>query len=281
VQSCLICKEPLDEWMIAKDYAFHVNCGLWDSAHDDVQALKLKDDVQKIIRRTDDDSPRSRQKRIGPSEIGDSCARKIAYRLLETPEMNRVRDPWPAVVGTAIHQWLERAVNNYTLNRDTVSPKFGGVNWETEMRVAVNALVSGSTDVYDHFRQRVIDWKTAGTDKMRQVRSQGPPRQAIIQANLYGMGHENAKRQVKEVALVYLPRAGLLSGVHVWRDLYRREIAEEALARMEGIGNMLLQGVPAERVEAHPSDGCGYCPWFISQDVAMGVTANADGCPGR
>src|SRR3990172_1195390 len=103
VQSCLICKEPLDEWMIAKDYAFHVNCGLWDSAHDDVQALKLKDDVQKIIRRTDDDSPRSRQKRIGPSEIGDSCARKIAYRLLETPEMNRVRDPWPAVVGTAIH----------------------------------------------------------------------------------------------------------------------------------------------------------------------------------
>lgn len=279
--ACLICKEPLDDWMVAKDYAFHITCGLTDSAHEDAKAIELKDTVQKLIRRTDANSPRSLQKRIGPSEIGDPCERKIAYRLLETPEMNRVRDPWPAIVGTAIHQWLENAVNNYSLNRDSMSPKFGGINWETELRVSVNAIVSGSTDVYDHTNFTVIDWKTAGTDKMRQFKTQGPPRQYIIQANLYGLGHENAKRQVKDVALVFLPRAGLLSGIYVWRDVYRREIAEEALARMGGIGNKLLQGVPVEKIEAHPSDSCGYCPWFISQDVVMGVEANAHGCPGR
>lgn len=267
--------------MVEKEYAFHVTCGLTDSAHEDTEAIELRDLVRKLIRGADARSPRSQQKRIGPSEIGDPCERKIAYRLLETEELNRVRDPWPAIVGTAIHQWMEKAVNECPFNMDTLSRKLGGFHWETEMRVAVNALISGSTDVYDHSRYRVIDWKTAGTDKMRQYRTQGPSRQYVIQANLYGMGHENAKRQVKDVALVFLPRAGLLSGIYVWRDLYRREIAEEALARMVGIGDRLLAGTPVEQIPASPSDACGYCPWFISQDVVMGVSANSYGCPGR
>lgn len=278
---CLICKEKLDPWMAEKGYAFHVTCGLTDSAHEDPAAIALKTTVQKIIRAADKNSPRSQQKRIGPSEVGDPCDRKIGYRLLETEEINLVRDPWPAIVGTAIHQWLEKAVNSSSMNLAGFAPKLGGFHWETEMRVAANALISGSTDVYDHNNYRVIDWKTAGTDKMRQVRTQGPPRQPIIQANIYGLGHEEAGRQVKDVALVYLPRAGLLSGIYVWRDLYRREIAEEALARVEGIGRKLLAGGPVEQLPAAPSDACGYCPWFISQDSAMGVAATPDGCPGR
>ena len=31
-------------------------------------------------------APRSLQKRIGPSEVGDPCERKLSYKLLDWPE---------------------------------------------------------------------------------------------------------------------------------------------------------------------------------------------------
>lgn len=277
---CLVCDEGMDPFLETQGYAVHPECGL-DSSTGDKESEDLRKFVQKLIRITDATSARSVQKTIGPSEVGDLCSRKIAYRLLDTPEKNRVRDPWPAIVGTAIHQWLERSVVKWPQNNSYTRANQGGISWETEMRVAANALVSGSSDVYDHRAFRVIDWKTAGTDMMKKYRAQGPPQHYIIQAHVYGLGHENAGRQVRDVALVFLPRNGLLSGIYVWRALYRRDVAERALARVEGIGDILLDGKPPQDLPAAPSDNCGFCPWFASEDATMGVAANKLSCPGR
>jgi hypothetical protein len=278
---CLICKEVMDGFLVEKGYAIHPTCGDLNSAAGDPESVDLKKLVQRIIRSTDANSPRSLQKLLGPSEVGEECERKIAYQILDVPTKNRLRDPWPAIQGTAVHHWMEKAVKAWPVNNPALSPKFGGMHWETEMRVAANEIVSGSSDVYDHVNFRVIDWKTASTEYMKKYIAQGPPRKYIIQINLYGLGHENAGRQVKDLALVFLARGGRLSDTYVWRDVYRREIAEEALARLEGIGDMLLDGTAPQDFPAHPSDDCGFCPWFSSDDATMGVTADGFGCPGR
>jgi hypothetical protein len=279
---CLACDEVMEDWLVKKGYAFHVGCGQADSTNGDAEAVELKKLTQQIIRTTERAAPRSKQIMIGPSEIGDDCERRIAYRLLGTEAINYARDPWAAIVGTAVHWWLQKAVDEYPFNGGHMSPTLGGIWWDTEMRVWVNEFISGSTDVYDNRKTRVIDWKTASTDRLQKYRVQGPPREYVKQVNLYGLGHENAGRQVKDVALVFLPRAGTLSGIYVWRDIYRREVAERALARMEGIGDKLLTGVPVEDIPATPSDNCGYCPWFLSStDTIMGAEASALGCPGR
>jgi hypothetical protein len=262
----------MDPFLVEKGYAFHPAC---DQDEDSLrEAKELKVQVQQLIRYAQANSPRSLQRAIGPSEIGDDCERRIAYRLADVTESNRARDMWPATVGTAIHQWLEKAVDLYQTQHENMG-------WVTEIRIAADALVSGSSDVYDSKRFRVTDWKTANTDNMRKYRVQGPPRQYIIQANIYGLGHENAGRQVRDVALVFLPRSGWLSGIYVWRDVYRREVAEQALARMYAIGDRLLAGVRVGDIPASPSDNCGYCPWFQSGDTFMGVPADERGCPGR
>lgn len=267
---CLICNEPMDTFLVEHNYAFHPTC----DEQDGPEASELKRDVQHLIRWADGHSPRSLQAAIGPSEMGDACDRRIAYRLAGTPTVNAARDPWPAIVGTAIHAWLESAVDKYQREERDLF-------WDTEVTVQPDRFVVGHSDVYDALKRRVIDWKTAGTDVMRKIRKQGPPRSYIVQANLYGLGHEEAGRPVRDVALVFLPRAGWLSGIYVWRDVYRRGLAQEAVRRLYSIGDQLLRGAQPHQLPATPADACGFCPWFQSADTLMGIEASEHGCPGR
>lgn len=270
---CLLCGGPMDELLIKRGVAFHPTC----DDQDPTEANELKREVQALIRWTDANSPRSLQKRIGPSEMGDTCDRRIAYRIAEIPEVNSVRDPWPAIVGTAIHRWMESAVEKHQRAR-----RGGMVDaWTTEMAVSPDPLAQGHSDVYDADKQRVIDWKTAGAAVLKKIKAQGPPARYIYQANLYGLGHENAGRPVKDIALVFLPRAGWLSSVYVWRDIYRRDLAEYAVDRVYKLGDLLLGGFEPWEIPAAPSDDCGFCPFYAPGDSLMGVEASSNGCPGR
>lgn len=271
--NCLLCDEPMDGTLVKRGVAFHPTC----DDQDPREADELKREVQHLIRWADSNSERSLQKEIGPSEMGDACDRRLAYRLTETPEVNAAKDPWPAIVGTAIHAWMEIAVAKHQTYGRPGMPS----NWITEMAVDPDRLVRGHSDVYDEARFRVIDWKTAGTDVLKKIRVQGPPASYIYQANLYGLGHENAGRQVKDIALVFLPRAGWLSGIYVWRDIYRRHLAERMVERLYRLGDQLIEGRNPWELPSTPSDACGYCPFFASGDGLMGVEASAQGCPGR
>ena len=246
----------------------------------DPDAARLKRDLTKIIMWTERDSPRSRQRAIGPSELGDPCDRRIAYKLTGTDPVNRSGDPWPAVVGTAIHNWLEVAVTQY-------QKVHGYQGWIVEQRVAPDNLVSGRSDLFHVPSGTVVDYKTASSDKIRKLhRGEAPSSAYITQINLYGLGHERAGREVHSVALVYYPRSGWLNDAFVWHAPYDRGIAMGALDRLYAIGFKLLdldiRNHPEKIVEipATGGDNCVWCPMF-SREMNPGAVASQNGCPGH
>lgn len=243
-------------------------------------ASRLKTDLQDIILWSERSSPRSRQRAIGPSEIGDPCDRRIAYKIAGTAPANTNGDPWPAIVGTAIHGWLEKAIGRYQREN-------GDQGWITEARVRPDEMVSGSSDLFHVPTGTVVDWKTTNADTIKKLHRGGSPSPGYItQINLYGLGHERAGRVVKNVSLVYLARSGWLNDAFVWHAPYDRDIALKALDRLYKIGFQLLD-LDIENhpdnfalVASAPGDNCVWCPMF-NRDMDPGVSASSLGCPGR
>lgn len=238
----------------------------------------LKSKLIEIILWFDKQNPRSKQVAIGPSEIGDQCDRRIGYRIAQIPKCNTEFDPWPAIVGTALHAWLDKAVQAWTQDQGDQ------VHWSTETTLSMSEFVEGHSDLYSHEFQAVIDWKGAGPDVMRKIRKDGPPVGYMIQTHIYGYGFEQKGWPVKKVALAFLPRAGWLKDMYVWSADYDRSVAESALTRLYGIANRLMslevltQSHRWDQVEATPSNACGFCPWY---DAGRERGADATGCPGR
>ena len=243
-------------------------------------ATQIKRMLQDIILWNERTSPRSLQRAIGPSEIGDPCDRRIAYRLAGTEPVNVYGDPWPAIVGTAIHSWLETAINRF-------QAETGHQGWVTEARVQPDPLVQGRSDVFYERTGTVVDFKTTSSDTIKKLNRGDPPSPSYVtQINLYGRGHELAGRDVKNVCLVYYARSGWLNDAFVWHDTYKPEIAARALTRMYDIGFHLLDLDIENRPEKFadilptPGDNCIWCPMF-SRDMDPTVKASRDGCPGR
>jgi hypothetical protein len=235
---------------------------------------QLKQQVIQLVLGAENNSERSLQREIGPSEIGEVCDRRLAYRLAEMPKINVAFDPWPAVVGTAVHAWMEQAVQRWV--------KVTGDPWLTEETLSIDSFVTGHSDAY--WNGTVIDWKTGGPDVMKKVRGGNIPERYQIQAHIYGLGYENLGHAVERVALVFLPRSGWLRDLVVWSAPYSRELAEAALARPYQIGQVILDldtlTYPHrwEQIPATPGDGCGHCPWFNSIRTKE-EGASDKGCP--
>lgn len=242
-----------------------------------VQALK--DELSKIILWNERSAPRSRQVAVGPSELGTECDRRLAYRIAGTPTANLDSDPWPATVGTAIHDWLERAMNRFQQHQ-------GDHGYLTELRVYPDELVKGRCDLYNHKTSMVIDWKTAGADVMRKVQKGQIPDGYKTQVQIYGLGHRRAGREVKDVALVFLPRSGWLRDMYVWRAPYDESVAKAALDRMYRIvGQLIEMDIETnphrfQLIDAAPGDNCVWCPFFL-KERDPDIAADDKGCPGR
>lgn len=254
----------------------------WDEpAGDDPLNVALKQEITEMVLWAENSSPRSQQRAIGPSELGDPCDRQVAYRIAGTPEINVFRDPWPAIVGTAVHAWLQKAVDAY--QESHYLPQ--GPAWMTELGVQPDLLVQGHSDVYNSRTQSVVDWKTAGVDAMRKYRKAVPPGY-ITQIQLYGLGHSRAGRPVKDVVLVFLPRSGWLGDMFIHREPYDETVALAALERMYRLGSRLIdldiETNPHRfaQIEATPGDSCVWCPLF-NKDLEPDTAASDKGCPGR
>ena len=269
---CYICSEALDP--VHADTGTHPSCEPEPGTPDRL-ALDNKQELSEIIYWADLNSPRSLQTAIGPSELGTPCDRRLAYRLAQATEVNSC-DPWPAIVGTGVHGWLEEAVDAWQ-TRNNVRFKY-----MTEAALDIEGVL-GHTDLYRD--GVVIDYKTKGTDGMRKVRKDGPAIGEKIQTQLYGYGHHLAGRPVSHVCLVYLPRAGWLRDMYVWTDEFRPDMAQRALARMRSISAGLLQVDIVNNPHVYDlipavADGCGFCPYFRRNGVMDVSGANEKGCPG-
>lgn len=234
----------------------------------------LADLLTTLITTAARNAPRSLQKRIGPSEVGIECARRLAYKWLEWPEVNSGGDPWPSIVGTATHDWLANALEAH--NR-----ALGRTRWLVEQRVHPAPGLSGSCDAYDTDTGTVLDHKIVGETSMRKYRQQVRA-QYRVQAHLYGLGWENAGHTPRRVALAIYPRGGLLTGLYVWSEPYDRDLALAAIQRLDAIreatNQLRVDEIPENwaLIPASPSSDCRYCPWMLpgSRDLATG-------CPGQ
>lgn len=236
----------------------------------------LKTALTEIVMWADRNAERSLQVALGASELGSGCDRRIGYRIAGIPAANTNMDPWPAIVGTGIHDWLENAVNRF-------QAQTGCRDWMTETRVQPDPLIRSRSDLYHIPTQTVVDYKSAGKDKMAEVQTKGVPPGYEVQIHTYGLGYQKMGYPVKDVALVFLPRCGWLRDMYVWRDRYKPEVAEKAIARMYSIGAKLAQldimNNPHRwaQVEANPNY-CNWCPMFVNRELERG--ADATGCPG-
>jgi len=195
------------------------------------------------LRAGDAKRSRSTQVQIGPSEIG-GCRRKVWYRLNNQPETNDNELKLAAIMGTAIHAEIERALSD---NKDVL------IETEVEyngMKAHIDCFVPGTGDV--------IDWKTS---KIRNL-SYFPSTQQRWQVQLYGYLLAKNGYAVNRVSLVAIARDGDERDVKVHTENYDEAIALEALGWLAAVKE--AKEVPA------PEKDASYCQFYCKFYDASG-----------
>lgn len=192
---------------------------------------------------------RSTQVQIGPSEVG-GCRRRVWYRLNAQPETNDNQLKLAAIMGTAIHAEIEKALSD---NPDVL------IETEVEyngMKAHIDCFVPGTGDV--------IDWKTS------KVRNLGyfPSKQQRWQVQLYGYLLSKNGYVVNRVSLVAIARDGDERDVKVHTENYDESIALEALGWLATVKE--AKDAPA------PEKDASYCQFYCQYYDASGEM----GCDG-
>lgn len=240
--------------------------------------MEVKEEIRQIVSWADRNSARSQQVALGCSEVGHECDRRLAYRMANVEPVTRVGfgDSWPAIVGTAIHAWVEKAVNGFQASE-------GVSDWMTETAVQPNEILLGHCDLYSRSRRLVVDLKTKSPDNMKKFKKEGPEQQHKVQVNLYAKGIINLGYPVDRVGIVALPRSGWLRDALVWTEPYDPNVLPWAMQRLQNIAalheQLGVEGNPAawNDIPAAPSRNCGFCPWY-QREAILGATDK--GCPG-
>jgi hypothetical protein len=237
------------------------------------QSHPIGDMIRGVVLDADRTAPRSLQTAIGPSEVGDPCARRLAYRIMNEPHVNTDSDPWAAIVGTAVHAWLAAAFT-------AANTRLGRIRWLVEQRLEIMPGLTGSCDLYLVDFATVIDHKVVGATAMTDYKRNRPPDAYRAQAHLYGKGYRRLGLPVHDVALAFFPRGGMLAGLHVWSEPFNEAIADAALNRLWQI----TEAVVALDVEHHPEryrhiprvsgHHCTWCSWLRPG------SDKGDACPG-
>lgn len=218
-----------------------------------------------LIQHTANNAPRSQQTQVGPSELGMLCERRLALKMLGADEVNTTADRWPSTIGTAVHTWLSNAL---LTDNDQLEAAGQPPRWLVEQKVTIRPGLTGSCDAYDLYTHTVIDWKVVGTTSLKKYRRAGPGQQYRTQAHLYGKGWANLGLPVKDVALVFLPRAGMLPDTHFWSEPYNPAVADDAVGRMDDLLAAMNDADHENNLEDFmaglPRDTsmCGFCPFY-------------------
>lgn len=171
------------------------------------------EDVRTLLLR--DRTERSRQRAIGPSEIGD-CRRKVWHRIQNTPVTNPDTFTLAASMGTWIHAGIEGKLA-------------GSDRYLLESKVERDGI-RGTVDCFDTQQRMVVDWKTIKLSGIPYF----PKRQQRWQVQIYGwlMSQEH---QVDAVCLVGLPRDGTDADIVTHVEAYDERIVQEALAWLRDV----------------------------------------------
>jgi len=241
------------------------------------EASHLAERIKNVVNHRSANAPRSQQKRIGLSEVGEMCVRKTSYKLLDWKKTNPSTDPWASISGTAIHAWLADAFNDAY---DGEENKL----YLVEHPVRVTAELAGTADLFDIENKMVIDHKCVGATAMKSRKQGGMTHQQRVQINLYALGIERefGVGSVEKVALAFYPLGGRLDGLYTIVENFNRKLALDSIQRLEDTQILLWQLDPEANpnhwklIPSAPNQTCSYCPWYLpsSKDISIG-------CPGQ
>lgn len=200
--------------------------------------------------------PRSQQKRIGPSEIGIDCTRRLIHKLAGDDEPER-GPAWKPTVGTACHSQMEEWFE--------AENEFMPGAYMIEQRVNVGQIggidITGSTDLFIPSMGTVIDWKFVGPSRLKHYRAKGPSNQYRCQAHLYGKGWVAAGYDVQRVMIAFIPRDGELSDSYFWWETYDPMTAIKALVRANQLHTQIQAQGKDQALDAYPLCDDRWCPW--------------------
>lgn len=254
------------------------------SEHAKLLGQRIKETFYAYSNRKTKDN-RSAQTTLGPSEIGTTCDRRLALTVTGVTPVNEGGDGWAAFVGTCTHTGMEGV---YTW------ADAGTGRYATEIRLSFGSVLvpKGTSDLIDRREGDIVDWKIMGEYSLKKFKAEGPSETYRIQGHTYGYGAELAGEKVRHVNIVGLPRAGSsLDEMHVWSEPYDRNVAKNAIGRVEQIYARTQQlavetGALAEDTQADllhrgrqfPTGDayeCRFCPFYRKSDKQF-----EKGCPG-
>jgi predicted RecB family nuclease len=212
--------------------------------------------LTKSLNAYDAQRDRSQQVEVGPSSIG-GCRRRVWHDLKQTPTTNENTDKLAAILGTFIHAGIEKSI----IREDPF-----GDNFLIEQEVTFGNL-KGHVDLFIRDQGLVVDWKTTKVKSLRYF----PSAQQRMQVQLYGYLLAKNGHEVKQVALVAIPRDGEMSDIKVQVEDYNSVVAEEGLAWLEDIKTIVEQKEPAPA----PTERIFFCSRFCSYFDPTGEV----GCP--
>ena len=224
----------------------------------------------RIIKELTNPSERDRQRKVGPSELGDLCERCLAEKLLGVHQDEKTH-PLAPMIGTAFHLYLENVI--------------GLEDYLKETKVTVGTVdgygdIRGTCDGFDTTTGHVVDYKVLSKKKIKAFSSatffdkhrnpeffsdsmtEGQLKKYYYQMMLYGLGMENAGYEVNYASLILFPRdctiESVMSGSHELCFKYSREAGLNVLER----ANQILKWASKNRdhleeLDSHP--GCYYC----------------------
>lgn len=229
------------------------------------------DTLKDVVIQYERNRPRSKQAQIGPSDAGNPCNRKLAYKLLGATGINTDTDPWASVVGTSVHQYLDVMFQDST---DT--NEHGEARWYPSLKIELPGYMRGTIDLYDSVTKTVIDFKVVGSSSLKSVKLAGPSQQYITQGQLYATGLKLQGHEVEHVGIMFWSRSGMMRDAMYWTMPYDEQITEETLARIDNIKAVTEMGKQALPLMTTAQGPCHWCPYYLPA-----ITDITEGCPGH
>lgn len=200
---------------------------------------------------------------IGASEIGTPCSRRLAYKLLAVDPVNTDTDSWPAIVGTSVHTYLERA---FKKNPD----------YMTEVKVVLEPWTKGTADLVHLPSKTVIDHKVVGATALKTAKANGISDQYRVQLNMYATGLRLMDIEIDNIAVMFWSRSGMMRDAFSITEPFDEALVEQSLARFDAIKAMTEMGTAALPLIPTTPTHCVYCPYFFP----LGIDAT-ESCNGQ
>ncbi len=274
-RKCPSCGERMAEILTREGLAMHPTCEPLDRGPDEVAT-----EIFTIIQKAVTTRPRDLQVKVGPSEIGHPCDRRLGYSMLNVPKSNDDGVNWKAFIGTAVHEQFA----DFMAAAEELHEREGNtVRWHMEERVSSGLVINGedidgSCDLFDAWTGTVWDWKFTTRNKIRETyRRSGPGDQYRVQAHEYGAGWAAKGFSVKHVGIIFMTRDGEFNDRHVWHEAFDPAIVTAAHDRVERIDRSRGFGPQLMLTSLQTADAyCNYCPWHDARATDLAIA-----CPGH